>query len=113
MHASQAEKNVFGHDVKIHPITKMPIENGLGALPEHEQALNHLRSIEAERGEQVEMRKQLGVKTSADIEAEAQAARIAEQAKADELADLKARNAALEAENADLKTPKTPSISQE
>lgn len=53
MHASQAEKNVFGHNVKLHLITKMPIEQGIGARPDHEQAQMHCDFIERDRGKEI------------------------------------------------------------
>jgi hypothetical protein len=37
---------VYGIDVRFHPITKLPLENGSGALPDDEQALQiHLPHI--------------------------------------------------------------------
>ena len=53
MHASQAEKNVFGHDVKLHPVTRMPIEQGKGALPADEQAWAHCVYIEQHHGKEM------------------------------------------------------------
>ena len=47
MEASQADKNVFGADVKLHPVTHMPLESGIGALPDDEQARMHCNMIEA------------------------------------------------------------------
>lgn len=62
---------------KIHPVTKMPLEDGHGALPEHVQAAHHCNAIEAE-GDKPRadgLRKKLGVPTSDEI-----AAKHAEQA---------------------------------
>jgi hypothetical protein len=61
MEASQAEKNVFGADVKLHPITKMPIEQGLGALSDDAQAQIHCQFIERSSGKHAadEMRRRL------------------------------------------------------
>ena len=50
MEASQAEKNTFGADVKLHPITKMPLEQGRGALPHDQQAMMHCDVIEHQHG---------------------------------------------------------------
>jgi hypothetical protein len=51
MQASQAEKNIFGGDVKLHPITRMPLEQGIGCLPPDVQAENvHLPEIERMHG---------------------------------------------------------------
>lgn len=44
---------VFGHDAKIHPVTKRHIENGHGALPEQVQIKHHLADIEREQGKHV------------------------------------------------------------
>lgn len=50
--ASQAEKNTFGAAVKLHPITRRPLENGIGALSEDRQAELHLAVIEREEGKE-------------------------------------------------------------
>ena len=53
MEVPQAMKNVFGEDVKLHPITKRPIEQGRGALSADQQAEQHLIDIEREEGKHV------------------------------------------------------------
>ena len=80
-----ADDNVFGEGHEIHPITKMPIEAGRGALPIDQQVMGHLRMIQAERGEGAAdvMRKEMGIPTRADIEAAAKQ-KAAEKAKNDE-----------------------------
>jgi hypothetical protein len=50
---SRMEKNVFGFDVRLHPITGMPIEQGSGALPDDEQALLHCDAIEKAHGREL------------------------------------------------------------
>ena len=67
MEASQAEKNVFGADVRIHPITKMPIEQGIGALPVDRQVEHHLAHIERTGGKHLAdaMRHKLSADTAA------------------------------------------------
>lgn len=51
MAATNAEKHVFGNDVRLHPITKRPLESGIGCLPDDMQALNvHCVDIERESG---------------------------------------------------------------
>jgi hypothetical protein len=74
LEADQATKNTYGHDVRIHPVTKMPIEQGSGALPEHQQVLNHIAAVEREQGSKAAnaMRKKLDINTTEDI-AQAQA----------------------------------------
>lgn len=77
---SQAQKNVFGEDAKLHPVTGMVLEKGHGAPSEFHQALQHIEQIEASHGRKVanEMRRKLGVKTPEEIAAEAKAAADAE-----------------------------------
>jgi hypothetical protein len=42
---------VYGHDVRFHPITKLPLQQGSGALPDDEQALQiHLPLIAQTHG---------------------------------------------------------------
>ena len=53
MEASQAEKNFYGADVKLHPVTRRPLEQGVGALPVDEQVQIHLHTIEHEEGKDV------------------------------------------------------------
>lgn len=53
MEASQAEKNVFGEDCTLHPITKRPLERGRGALPDDVQAAMHIMDIEREGGKEL------------------------------------------------------------
>lgn len=38
---SRVEAAVFGADAKLHPITKMPLEQGIGCLPPDKQAAGH------------------------------------------------------------------------
>jgi len=82
LEADQATKNTFGTDVKIHPVTMLPIEQGRGALSEHQQVHNHLVTIEREHGLKAAdaMRNKLGIKTGADL-AEARAVVDAANAK--------------------------------
>lgn len=47
---AQAQKNVFGEDAKLHPITMMPLEQGSGALPHDQQAQIHCDYIERTQG---------------------------------------------------------------
>ena len=77
MHASQAEKNVFGHNVKLHQVTRMPIEQGHGALSADEQAWSHCDYIEQHHGKKLAdaMRAELrGEKQIAAAQAEIAAA---------------------------------------
>lgn len=110
MQASQAEKNTFGEDVKLHPVTKRPLEQGHGALSHEKQALFHLRDIEAESGEQIEMRKALGIPTSEEIAAKAREAAekaAEEKKKLEDVGALHARIAELENQIADLTKEKS------
>lgn len=50
MEASQADKHVFGADTKLHPITNMPLESGVGHAPDEVQAWAHCDTIEHEHG---------------------------------------------------------------
>lgn len=62
MEASQADKNIYGEDVRLHPITKMPFEQGRGCLPDDVQAYNvHLVQIHHMHGEKAaaDMRRKL------------------------------------------------------
>ena len=45
-----AEDHVFGFEHKIHPVTKMLIENGRGALTEQQQGYLHLYVIKHHHG---------------------------------------------------------------
>ena len=48
-----APEQVFGADAKVHPITGMRLENGVGALPDDLQALVlHCAYIEQTQGEE-------------------------------------------------------------
>lgn len=47
---TQAEQNVFGATAKYHPITLMPLEQGVGALTAAQQAQIHCEIIERMRG---------------------------------------------------------------
>jgi hypothetical protein len=38
---TRVERHVFGDDAKLHPITKMPLEQGSGALSADKQAAQH------------------------------------------------------------------------
>jgi hypothetical protein len=51
--ASQADKNMYGADVRLHPITNMPLEYGIGHAPDDVQAQNHCIIIEREQGKKV------------------------------------------------------------
>jgi len=42
---SREEQNIFGVDAVKHPVTGMVLEKGSGALPAHEQALQHVQII--------------------------------------------------------------------
>lgn len=48
-----AHDHVFGVHHRIHPVTKMPLENGVGHLSDHEQALQHIAYIEEKDGKDV------------------------------------------------------------
>lgn len=48
-----AADHVFGHGHRVHPVTKRPLESGIGALPEHVQAKHHIDAIEHEEGKSV------------------------------------------------------------
>ena len=67
MEASQAEKNVFGADVKLHPVTLLPLENGIGSLPIAQQAELHLVAIEKEQGKEVADAMRHKMKADADM----------------------------------------------
>jgi hypothetical protein len=104
---SQAEKNTFGDDVKLHPVTLMPLEQGHGALPADQQAMFHIRQVEAKDGEAAAdvMRKKMGIPTRADHEAAAAAAKAKAEEEAKKAADVSAlheRIAELEHQVADL-----------
>lgn len=43
---TQLQRDVFGHDVQLHPLTGMVLEQGSGALPPHQQARLHCVEIE-------------------------------------------------------------------
>jgi hypothetical protein len=47
---SVPEQHTFGVDAKVHLITGIPVEQGSGALPPHQQALLHCRIIEQHEG---------------------------------------------------------------
>lgn len=106
---AQAQKNVFGADAKLHPITLMPLEQGSGALPHDQQAMLHLQTIEETDGKEAAdaMRRKLGVPTAEEIaekakaEAEAKALQdkrimkalaLLDQVEADEAAKAAAAN---------------------
>ena len=57
------ERAVFGHDAVRHPITRLPLQSGSGALPEDVQAMQHLIEIEQMYGTAIadEIRQQLKV----------------------------------------------------
>ena len=48
--ASRSEQHVFGVQAQIHPITKMALETGSGALPPDQQAQLHCDVIEHQHG---------------------------------------------------------------
>ena len=81
MEASGSEKAVYGADAKLHPVTKMPLETGIGALSEHQQALAHVARVTEKEGKEAgeKMAKELAehekkpVKTKARAHAEAMA----------------------------------------
>ena len=54
MEASQAEKNVFGTDARLHPVTGMALESGRGCLSDEQQADIHCNFIEGHHGKSVE-----------------------------------------------------------
>lgn len=74
-----AINNVFGANAKVHPVTGMPLESGIGATSEEQQAAGHVVLIEKEYGKEAAdaMRKKLGIKTAAELakEEEARAAK--------------------------------------
>lgn len=43
-----ALENVFGKDCRIHPITKRPLESGIGHLSDEAQARQHIEQMKAE-----------------------------------------------------------------
>jgi hypothetical protein len=47
---TRMEMRVFGVDSKLHPITNMPLEQGVGAWPPDQQALLHCQIIEERDG---------------------------------------------------------------
>lgn len=98
--ASQAEKNVFGSEAQIHPITKMALETGRGSLSADQQAVLHLQAIEEVVADK--MRKQMGISTRADREAAVKAKAAEEEKKAADVSQLHARIAELEAQVAEL-----------
>jgi hypothetical protein len=61
MEAAQAEKNVFGVEAKLHPVTLMPLESGRGALPDEMQADIQCGEIERSHGKKAadDMRRKL------------------------------------------------------
>jgi hypothetical protein len=62
MEPSQADKNFYGADVRLHPITNMPLESGIGHAPDDVQAWAHCDTIEHEHGKKAAdaMRAKLG-----------------------------------------------------
>ena len=56
-----AQANVFGADSDVHPVTKMPLEKGIGALPHRQQAELHCVQIHLRDGKEAadEMRQKL------------------------------------------------------
>lgn len=56
-----AADNVFGVGHRVHPVTKRPLESGIGCLSDDQQAGLHLLQIEQEEGVEAaeEMRKKL------------------------------------------------------
>jgi hypothetical protein len=107
LEADQATKNIYGDNVRIHPVTKMPLEQGSGALPDHLQIQNHLTTIERDQGLKVadDMRNKLGIKTSSDLSA---AQNVVDEAHAKIEKDR--FNAAVDAKVKDILT-KPPTIS--
>ena len=45
-HTNRRDFLTYGIDIRFHPITKLPLQNGSGALPDNEQAMRtHLPLI--------------------------------------------------------------------
>lgn len=68
---AQAEKNIFGADAKYHPITLMPLEQGIGALTIAQQAQIHCQIIESRDGKTAAdaMRRKLAAAAKFDADA--------------------------------------------
>ena len=64
---SKADKNVFGADTQLHPVTEMPLENGIGAASDEQQALNHCDVIEKTEGKQAADQMRAKVKNTARL----------------------------------------------
>jgi hypothetical protein len=98
------EKTTYGADAKLHPVTKRPLEQGLGAAPPHQQALAHCDAIEAENDKDTadEIRAKVNAYHDRSDEEIAHEEKTAElEAKA---AALKDKEVALDAEIAASKT---------
>jgi colicin import membrane protein len=116
MEASGSEKAVYGVDVKLHPVTKMPLETGIGAQSEHQQALAHVAMVTEKEGKEAgeKMAAKLAehekkpVKAKARLHAEAMATAADEAEGKGKLARAKADKAKAEAdaEEAEAKAPK-------
>lgn len=76
--ASPSERHVFGVDATIHPITKMALETGSGALPPDQQARIHCDVIEHQHGKHAGDKMRALLKATAD-----EAAAAAELAEAE------------------------------
>jgi hypothetical protein len=57
---SRDEAAVFGVDAKLHPITKMPLEQGVGHLPADQQAVGHFLTMCGQLGATCERYKVAG-----------------------------------------------------
>lgn len=49
---ANAADHVFGVDHQIHPVTKMPLETGVGALSIEQQAMLHIAEIHRMHGKE-------------------------------------------------------------
>jgi len=60
---TKEDKLVFGEDAERHAITGFPLETGIGAASEGNQARQHCDLIEAQEGKEVadEYRRKLGL----------------------------------------------------
>ena len=103
--ATQAEKNVFGAGVELHPASNLPLENGRGALSPDQQLRNvHIPLIERTQGKEAAdvVRHAAGIPTAEELaaqaKAEAEKKAADEKAKFDAAVDKRAKELLAEAE---------------
>jgi hypothetical protein len=63
------QRAVFGVNATLHPVTGMPLENGIGHLSDNAQAELHCRQIDREQGRAAgnEMRRKCGLTVVEDV----------------------------------------------